>query len=67
MMSISIEPIHIYGLWNQPSQTNGRSDVLSSDHMNELARSHIRQALPYVSALIESYSLNNQECDLRAN
>ena len=62
MMSISIEPIHIYGLWNQPSQTNGRSDVLSSDHMNELARSHIRQALPYVSALIESYSLNNREC-----
>ena len=63
MVSISIEPIHIYGLWNQSSQTNGRSDVVSSDHMNELVRYHIRQALPYVSALIQSYSLNNRECD----
>ena len=55
-MRISIEPIHIYGLWGRPSRRDGDSRDEGESYVSELVRTHLRRALPYVQLLVETLS-----------
>ena len=62
-MTVSIEPIHVYGLWNQPSRKSGNSRVDPETYVSELVRSHVRRAVPHLESLVhtlaERYSVSD--------
>ena len=53
-MRISIEPIHVYGLWNQSARQSSASCLKAETYVSELIRSHVRHALPYLESLVDT-------------